>query len=247
MSIVALQDWRAKLVEQYKASLTVMFLNDPESIAGVRDAVASCVLRHGRRKDTIPVVRLAEFRGPVIVQVTALGDEIPMQAVTIKGPPKFGDVAPNFTVMVHGGSKFPIRVVEVGETLSLPPGVYHVIGRGDWAFGALEREKFVVRAGEPTTFELHWREGIRMYVMHVFGAAGVRAVQFECGEGQKTLVVTAPLDDEGRAVFWIRSDVRRGIVRAMAPGFDPAEVVFSPTRDPRIATGECRLVPRGGR
>ena len=247
MSIASLRDWRRQLVEKYKASLTVMFLNDPESIAGTRDAVASCVLQHGRRKDTIPVVRLAEFRGPVIVQVTAVGDEIPMQAVTIKGPPKFGDVAPNFKVVVNGGSKFPIRVVELGATLSLPPGVYHVIGVGDSAYGALEREKFVVRAGEPTTFELNWREGLRMYVMHVIGAAGVRAVQFECGEGQKTWSVTAPMDDEGRAVFWIRSDVRRGIVHAMAPGFDPVEVVFLPTQDPRVATGECRFISRGGR
>lgn len=244
-TIAALRTRRSHLAEIHKGALTVLFLGDHGAADGESKAVATCILRHGaRRVDQIPVFRLDEFTGPFELQAPAGGEEIQLQSVTIKEPPKFGDVVPNFKVIINGGKKWPIKVVGLGDTVDLPPGDYLVSGRGDWAMGALARHRFTVRAGEPTTMELKWREGIRMYIVQVEASVMVSMIQVESGEGSKLFVVNAPVNEKGVAVFWIGSDIAKGIVHVKDCRSSP--VMFEPTADPRIRRGECRLIAERG-
>ncbi len=240
-----LREWRERLAKEHENTLTVLFLDDGKPDKNLRVATTSCILRHGpRRTDRIPVVRLADYTGPTEIVVSPVGEEVRLQKVTIGKLPKFGDVEAKFKVIVNGGSKWPFQVVDLGDSIELPPGNYSLLGRGDWAFGALERKKFTVRAGEPTTFDLEWRADIRMYVLQCEGQ-GVRMVQVEVGEGRKKFVVDAPVDEKGQAVFWVKSVIEDCIVHTR--GCRPSPVTFAQTSDPRVSRAHCRFVPEDGR
>jgi hypothetical protein len=237
-----LRDWHKQLTEKHKDTLTRLFMKDLDEIR-IRDpkyAVAECWLRHGeRRVDNVPVVRLSEFSGPLEIRVVPAGPQITLQEVTLEGPPKFGEVEANFKLILQGKDRF-LRIVKPGEKVLLPPGHYSVTGQGDWGFGALARERFSVRSGESATFRLQWREGIHMYLLHLSGPAPVRVAQVEWGQAPRLAVVTAPVGGDGRAVFWVRSEVT--VARVHVQGYESTEVVFARTSDPRIFRGECGLV-----
>lgn len=239
-TVAAMRRWRAQLAQEHADAITILFLPNIDDGPHSPNAVASCILQHGeRRTDSIPVIPLSDFSGPTEIHVAPQGDPISMQPVAIKAPPKFGGVEANFKVIVHGGRDFPVKIVTLGETISLPPGDYVVSGRGDWAFGALDRKKFRVTAGKPATFELQWRPGVRMYVIRLEDCRGLGKVQLEGSNNGRIFAVDAPVTEAGIAVLWIRSKIDSGIVRAM--GFKPATVAFSWTGDETIARGTCRL------
>lgn len=241
---------RSALVARHEPSLTAVFLRDVDP-AGVlapdADPLfirATALFRHGeRRADEVPAVRLADFEGPIEVHVDRPGDAAMLTEVTIAPPPRFqGVVEGSFKVLLSGGRDFRPRVVKLGDTIELPPGEYLVTGAGDHVSGALAPTTYTVRAGEPTRFDLQWRDGTYLYQVDLGVPPGVAKVHFICGEEPGRFVLDCGVDGSGVAMFWTRRLLEQATVHAR--GCAPAVVVFAPTRNPWIRRGSCILQAR---
>jgi hypothetical protein len=242
-----LRKMHADLSEKHSDALTVLFLNDVRADGSGRDRKAKVTARllHGeRRSDLVPVVRLADFEQPTDIYISSVGPEIPLQKVTVTGPPKFGGVAPSFRAWVVGEKGSTPKVVQIGGDLQLPPGNYRVVGGGDFIWGALKRSVFQVTPGEPVEFRLEWKKGLYMYKIQAQVPEGTSKIQLLAGDKPKQFAVDAPIDESGLAVLWIKTLVKSG--RVYTKGCEPVDVVFHATRDPAILVAECKLVRKDG-
>lgn len=245
-AIEALRRWRRDIAEAHPRALTVLFMRDADAESGllheVDKATALCTLKHGEQRcDRIDVVPLSRFSGPTMLHASRIADAVALQKVKLNAPPKIGDYEAAFKVIVNGGLRGGVKVMEFGEEVLLPPGAYQILGYGDWAFGAIERTKFVVDASGPVDVDVKWREGIHLYVLQTSGVPGAKLVQVEGTRGAQKFVLDAPIRPGGVAMFWIRTVLTDAVV--YSPGCRKCEVLFRPTADPRVLVGECRLEP----
>lgn len=221
--------------------LTTAFVPDVRLSPPISAQAVAEFAKSDRRVDTVPLLRLDEYRGPLEIQLAANRQEARSAIVRLVAPPKFaGELEADFKLMISGRSGFLPRMARFGDSVELPLGKYKVYGQTDGNRKALADEILVVESAEPVDFVGRWRDDVFCHVLAIKSAGQPNRATVVYSRDGVNYALTSGVRSNGDLVIWHPQILGR--VRVHSPGYKQAHATFDPVPGTRMVKAECTLI-----